>query len=424
MSLPAAAGGAGLAVIVLLAACSGPVDTFTPTPAAPAATQPTASRGTDPSAAASEPAASVGPVDLDLSRISVTLEAFATVPGPALAMAAPDDGTGRLFVATQDGFIFLVSSDGEVAATPMVDLRKQITSGGERGLLGIALHPTFPDDPRVFVDYTDTNGDTVVASLTLASGDENRFDLDSHRRVVFVDQPYPNHNGGAVAFGPDGYLYVSLGDGGSGGDPHDNGQRLDTLLGKILRIDVDAEQADRAYAIPDDNPYASGGGEPEIWLSGLRNPWRMSFDRDAGDLWIGDVGQGAWEEVDVATAGTGGQNFGWSVMEGAHCYDADPCPDDGLTMPVSEYGRDQGCTVIGGNVYRGAQYAFLRGAYLFADFCSGHIFAIDSAVRELTDPTVVGSGSNQIAAWGEDVAGELYALALEGTLSRVVAAER
>jgi glucose/arabinose dehydrogenase len=339
-------------------------------------------------------------------------------------MAATDDGSGRLFVATQNGYVWLVGADGRVRDGHVLDLDGRIDSGGERGLLGIALHPDFPSDPRLFVDYTDNNGDTIVASVTLAAGDPDRFDEGSHRQILFVDQPFPNHNGGALAFGPDGFLYVSLGDGGSGGDPQDNGQRLGTLLGKILRVDIDREEGGLPYAIPQGNPYEGGGTMSEIWLSGLRNPWRMSFDRATGDLWIGDVGQGAWEEIDVAPAGTGGLNFGWRIMEGAHCFRGDSCDQAGLTLPVSEYGRDQGCAVIGGNVYRGAAYPFLQGAYLFADACTGHVFAIDSSGRELTAPTVVGNGSSGIAGWGEDAAGELYVLALDGTVSRVAATQR
>ncbi|HXG25961.1 MAG TPA: PQQ-dependent sugar dehydrogenase [Candidatus Binatia bacterium] len=392
---------------------------------------PPSSASAAPSAAATPPGSrppstprpSGAAVDLDLGRLGITLEPLANVPGPALAMAAPDDGTGRLFVATQDGFIFVVQADGRVLERPMADLRGRITSGGEQGLLGIAVDADFATNQRVVVDYTNRDGDTVVESYTIDPNDPNRLQ-DNPTPILFVDQPFANHNGGAVAFGPDGMLYVSLGDGGGGGDPHGNGQRLDTHLAKILRVDIDAPADGRAYGIPGDNPYANGGGLPEIWLTGLRNPWRLSFDRRTGDLWIGDVGQGAWEEVDIAPQGVGGLNFGWRVMEGAHCYQVDPCNQDGLTLPVSEYGRDQGCTVIGGNVYRGSAFPFLVGAYLFADYCTGHIFAIDSRVRELTAPTVVGNGSNRIAAWGEDAAGELFVLALDGTVSRVVASER
>lgn len=338
-------------------------------------------------------------------------------------MAAPDDGTGRLFVAAQDGRVWIVGRDGAVGPAPMVDLGPRLRSGGEQGLLGIATHPAFPTDPRVFVNYTDRSGDTIVASLTLDPANPDRLDPGSHRRLLFVDQPFANHNGGAVLFGADGSLYISLGDGGGGGDPHRNGQSLRSLLGKILRIDVDATENSAPYAVPADNPFASGGGLPEIWHWGLRNPWRLSFDRSTGDLWIGDVGEGAWEEIDVARAGSSGLNFGWNEMEGAHCYGGD-CSTDGLTLPVSEYGRDLGCTVIGGYVYRGARFPFLAGAYLFADYCTGRIFAIDAASTDLVAPVTVGNGSGRIAAFGEDAEGELYVLALEGDVSRVVATER
>ncbi|HET9852744.1 MAG TPA: PQQ-dependent sugar dehydrogenase [Candidatus Limnocylindrales bacterium] len=393
-------------------ATSGPQ---TPAPTATAAgPNPGATSGATPGA--TEPA-----VALDVNGIAITLEPFAQVDGGPLAMAAANDGTGRLFVAAQDGRIWVVNADGSMLPDPMIDLASRLSSGGERGLLGLALHPTFPTDPRVFVDYTDTNGDTVVASIRLDPANPNRLDPASEQRILFVDQPYANHNGGALAFGPDGSLYVSLGDGGSGGDPHDNGQRLDTLLGKILRLDVDGTDT---YEVPSDNPFVGGGGRPEIWLSGLRNPWRISFDRETGDLWIGDVGQGAWEEVDVARAGLGGLNFGWRLMEGSHCFRADSCDREHLTLPASDYGRDQGSTVIGGYVYRGATYGFLRGAYLFADYGSGSLFAIDATADEYATPTVVGSASNGISGWGEDVTGELYLLALDGTISRVAATQR
>ena len=397
--------------LLLVAGCS----TNQPTPL-PAATR---SPGTPPAASTPEPTSTSS--GSTAGTLTITLEPFASVDGGPLAMAAVDDGTGRLLVAAQDGRIWVVERDGSAKPDPMIDLGPRITSGGERGLLGIAVHPTFPTDPRVFVDYTDTNGDTVVASLRLDPENPDRLDPDSHQQLLFVDQPYPNHNGGAVVFGPDGDLFVSFGDGGSGGDPHDNGQRLDTLLGKILRLDIDETDT---YRIPDDNPFADGGGKPEIWLYGLRNPWRMSFDRETGDLWIGDVGQGSWEEVDVARAGLGGINFGWRVMEGSHCYNADTCDREHLTLPATDYGRDQGCTVIGGYVYRGATYAFLQGTYLFADACSGNVFAIDASADDYRTPTVVGSGANGVASFGEETDGELYTLALDGTISKVVATRR
>lgn len=401
--------GAAAALLAFAGCTTGPtpLPTGGPTagPGASAAATPAASPGGTPSSA----------------TVAITLEPFATVQGGPLAMTALDDGTGRLLVASQDGTVWIVGADGAVEPTPMVDVGARIRSGGEQGLLGIAAHPTFPTDPRVFLNYTDTNGDTIVASLSLDPDDDKVLDPDSHQQLLFVDQPYANHNGGGLAFGPDGYLYVSLGDGGAGGDPHGNGQRLDTLLGKILRLDINGGET---YLIPEDNPFADGGGLPEIWSYGLRNPWRMSFDRETGDLWMGDVGQGSWEEVDVARAGLGGINFGWVTMEGSHCYNADTCNREGLTLPAADYGRDQGCTVIGGYLYRGDTYKFLQGTYLFADYCSGNLFAIEAGADDYTTPTVVGNGSNGISAFGEDTAGELYALALNGTISRIVASER
>ena len=350
---------------------------------------------------------------------AIILERFAEVPGGPLAIAAPDDDSGRLFVASQAGAIWSVAADGTVLPDPMIDLGPFIVSGGEQGLLGLALHPDFPDDPRGFVNYTGEAGDTSISSFSLDPSNPDRFEVSSLRRLMLIDQPYANHNGGGVVFGPDGYLYLALGDGGAGGDPHDNGQRLDTLLGKILRIDVDADGRD--YGSPSDNPFVGADGLDEIWHYGLRNPWRLSFDRETGDLWIGDVGQGAWEEIDVARHDEGGLNFGWNKMEGAHCFRDEGCSQDGLTLPVTEYGRDLGSTVIGGYVYRGEAFPVMSGAYVFADFGSGRFFAIDGATSSITEPTQVGRSDGNVSAFGEDTNGELYVTTLEGTIHRVTA---
>jgi glucose/arabinose dehydrogenase len=371
---------------------------------------------------ASLPAASA--TAFDPSRIAITAQPFATVPGGPLAIAAPHDGSGRLFVASQDGRAWVVDR-GTTGSTPLLDITGLVTSGGERGLLGLAIHPSFPSDPRVFVDYTDRNGDTVVASYRIEPGDANRLDPTSAVVVLQVGQPFPNHNGGALAFGPDGDLYVSLGDGGSEGDPQGNGQKLDTTLGKIIRIDVDHPTAGRQYAIPAGNPFTGNPlARPEIWLSGLRNPWRMSFDRATGDLWIGDVGQNAWEEVDVARAGVGGSNFGWNTMEGDHCYQpAQGCDQTGLTLPVAEYGHDAGCVVIGGVVYRGSRYPILQGGYLYLDYCSGTVWALDASAPAPKPGQVGRLGANAVAV-GEDEGGELYVANLDGTLSALIAGAR
>ena len=395
---------------------SGPAATATPPAATGSASEPTAS----PSAA---PAASTGP--LDLGDLAVTLEPFTSVDGGPLEVVAPDDGSGRLFIAAQDGRVWVADGEGSVHPDPMVDLSGRLKSGGEQGLLGLALHPGFPSDPRVFVNYTDKNGDSVIASLTLDPDDPDRLDPASERQILFLDQPYANHNGGDLLFGPDGYLYAFFGDGGSGGDPHDNGQNRDALLGKVLRLDIDHGGGGNAYSSPAGNPFLGGAGRDEVWLVGMRNPWRASFDRATGDLWIGDVGQGAWEEVDVARAGVGGLNFGWNRMEGNHCYPADAdCSTEGLTLPVSEYGHDLGCTVVGGYVYRGTRYPALAGAYLFADYCSGRIFALDPGTNEFRTPIEVGGAGGGVSSFGEDVAGELYVTHLSGEVSRVVATSK
>jgi glucose/arabinose dehydrogenase len=406
-------------VTIALAGCLATRPAPTPTSEPGTATPPPAPATTSATPTAS-PAATAAPVDL--AHLTVNLRSFALIDGSPLAIAAPDDGSGRLFVVTQDGRIWIVSADGKVDPSPMVDLGKRLTSGGEQGLLGLALHPGFPTDPRVYVNYTNKDGDTVIASLTLDPANPNRLDPDSQQRILFVDQPYANHNGGNLLFGPDGYLYAFFGDGGSGGDPQGNGQNPDVLLGKILRLDVDHPNGGDAYTSPAGNPFVAGGGRPEIWLTGVRNPWRDSFDRATGDLWIGDVGQGAWEEVDVARAGVGGLNLGWNRMEGNHCYKPDTgCDQSGLTAPVTEYGHDLGCTVVGGYVYRGIAQPALAGVYLFADYCSGRIFAIDPSTDTFREPVQVGNGRDGITSFGEDTAGELYITHVNGDVSRIVA---
>lgn len=344
-----------------------------------------------------------------------------------MGLAAPvdvtnaGDGSGRLFVLEQAGTVRVVR-DGALVDRPFLDIHDRVASGGERGLLGLAFHPDYPKDPRFFVDYTNLDGNTVVASFVVDPNAPDVADQTSQTILLTIDQPYPNHNGGAVQFGPDGMLYIAMGDGGSGGDPMGNGQRLDTLLAKILRIDVDHAAAGKGYSVPADNPFVStGNARPEIWLTGLRNPWRIRFDRATGDLWIGDVGQNAWEEVDVARAGTGGLDFGWNVMEGFHCFQpATGCDGSGLTQPVTEYGHEDGCAVIGGVVVRDERQAALDGGYLFGDACSDRVWLIDPASDGPQTPVVAARLGRTLSSIGEAEDGTVYATSLDhGELLRL-----
>ena len=338
------------------------------------------------------------------------------------AIVNAGDGSGRLFVLEQPGRIRVIE-DGQLLAEPFLDIGGEISSGGEQGLLGLAFHPRYDENGRFFINYTDPAGDTVVAEYRVSSADPNRADAGSERVVLRVPQPYRNHNGGGLAFGPDGYLYISLGDGGAGGDPEENGQDLGTLLGSLLRIDVDSGDP---YGIPEDNPFVDEeDARPEIWAYGLRNPWRFSFDRDTGDLWIADVGQNVWEEINFQDAASnGGENYGWDVMEGAHCFEPESgCDTGGLVLPVLEYDHDQGCSVTGGYRYRGSKIPGLEGTYLFGDYCSGQIWGASGAGVDWTSQPLLSSGI-RISAFGEDETGELYvADHRAGTVYRIEAAQ-
>ncbi|HET7725718.1 MAG TPA: PQQ-dependent sugar dehydrogenase [Candidatus Limnocylindrales bacterium] len=396
----------------VLAGCA-PAETPAPVPTAPPTPGPAATASPAPM-----PTLSPGPTPATNGPIAarVRLEVVADgLVAPVGVVAAPG-AAERLLVIEQAGRIREVR-DGRLLDVPFADLSDRIRSGGERGLLGIALHPAYLEHPRLFVNYTDLEGDTVVSELTAAPDDEGteRADPGSERILLTIDQPYPNHNGGALAFGPDGFLHIATGDGGGGGDPQDHAERLDTLLGKILRIDVDTDDA-QPYGIPADNPFAGDPtARPEIAHFGLRNPWRIAFDRETGDLWIGDVGQGRYEELDVARAGTLGLDFGWDRLEGRHCFEPDTgCDRTGLTEPVAEYGRSFGCSVVGGPVYRGDAIPELTGVALFADVCSGLLFGVRAADDGPQEPTVLLETGRPIASLGEDADGEILAVDLGG----------
>jgi glucose/arabinose dehydrogenase len=330
------------------------------------------------------------------------------VSGVTRPVAITHAGDARLFITLQDGRI--VIWDGtRLLPEPFLDVRARVTSGGERGLLSVAFHPRYRENGFFFVNYTDLGGDTVVARFTVSAADPNRADPASFRQILFVDQPFANHNGGQLQFGPDGFLYIGMGDGGSGGDPGNRAQNLNDLLGKMLRIDIDAEP----YAIPTSNPFAGQAGRRgEIWASGLRNPWRFSFDRVNGDLWIADVGQGQWEEIDFQPyTSIGGENYGWRRMEGTHCFNpAANCNDGTLVLPAIEYGHTGGaCSVTGGSVYRGARSPRLHGTYIYGDYCNGVIWgSVRNPASGAIATGVLADTSFTISAFGEDALGEIY----------------
>jgi glucose/arabinose dehydrogenase len=323
------------------------------------------------------------------------------------------DGSGRLFVVEQGGRIRVIQS-GALLSTPFLDVSGLVSCCGERGLLGLAFHPNYESNGYFYIDYTRAGDGATVIARYHVSGDPNLADAGSGSTLLTIPQPYANHNGGQVMFGLDGYLYIGMGDGGSGGDPQNNAQNKNTLLGALLRIDVDGGSP---YAIPPDNPYVGVEGADEIWAIGLRNPWRFSFDRATGDLYIGDVGQDMWEEIDYqATNSAGGLNFGWHCLEGTHTYTtAPPCNDPaylaGMTGPIAEYSHDVGDAVTGGFVYRGSLYPDLAGRYFFADFGSGRIWSmVKTGSNPVTwsQPKLESNSGLNISSFGEDESGEVY----------------
>jgi len=327
-----------------------------------------------------------------------------------VSIAHAGDGSGRLFIVQQTGEI-LIFNGTTLLLRPFLDLSALVSCCGEQGLLGLAFHPEYATNGFFYVHYTDVNGDTVVARYSVSTN-ANVADAGSNLTLLTWPQPFMNHNGGQLAFGPDGLLYVGLGDGGDGGDPGNRGQDLTTLLGKILRIDVDSTDPGLNYAVPPSNPFFdSAPSLPEIWAYGLRNPWRFSFDRATGDLLIGDVGQNDIEEIDFQPmASPGGENYGWRLMEGSACFNPQTgCNDGSLTLPILEYSHFLGCSVTGGYVYRGNAYPQLRGVYLYGDFCTGTIWGTVPRCDNAFQSQTLLQSSLSISTFGEDEGGELYA---------------
>jgi glucose/arabinose dehydrogenase len=352
----------------------------------------------------------------DLSKAHITLTQIASLNQP-VAMAIRSNDSALYFVE-RAGTIRAIRN-GRVDSTPVLDITSEVQSGyQEQGLLGLAFSP---DGSHMYVYFTDKNNqpgsNIVIREYRFSSG---RADTSSKRDVLTIPHPInQNHDGGNLAFGPDGYLYAGIGDGGSGGDPPGNAQNTNVLLGKLLRINPTPNGSSQ-YQIPSDNPFAHGGGRGEIWAYGLRNPWRYSFDRSTHDLWIGDVGQDSWEEVDVQPAsGKGGDNYGWNRMEGTHSYNGGT-PPASYHGPVYEYSHAGGnCSITGGYVYRGGRIHNLVGAYVFGDFCSGQIEAFDLHNGRAADHRFMGPQVNQLSSFGQDASGEMYALSLAGPVYRI-----
>jgi len=387
-----------LALSTVLLECGG--SSSSPAPAAPA-----------PPAAPPPPS---GPLVLTLTPVLSGLNSPVDLQNAA-------DGSGRLFVVEQQGQIRIVSNNSLVP-TPFLDITSLVDFGGEKGLLGLAFHPAYSQNRRFFVNYdrvVSGQMQTVIAEFQTSASNPNQADPNSQRILFTVNQPFPNHKGGQLAFGPDGFLYIGLGDGGSAGDPLGNAQNRQVLLGKMLRIDVDHTSPGLQYAIPSDNPFLNGVDRGEVWAYGLRNPWRFSFDVPSGRLFVADVGQDKFEEIDILQKGG---NFGWNIMEGLHCFKpSSGCNMTGLILPITEYDHSQGDAVIGGYVYRGPALPRLSGTYLFSDFESGTIWGLtENSTGQWTRSQLIAGGRN-ISSFGRDETGELYVLDYSGSMLRITA---
>jgi len=402
-------------VVLLLLACTAPLTL-------PIRTLP--ERAQSAGVAAPTPSATVA---FQPDQVTLALETVVEDLASPLFVTHAGDGSERLFVVEKAGYIRIVEDD-VLLETSFLDIDERVNSNAnEQGLLGLAFAPDYSESGFFFVNYTDSAGDTVIARYQVDAADTNWADPASEFVVLQIDQPAANHNGGMVAFGPDGYLYIGMGDGGGGGDRYGNAQNPATLLGKMLRLDVTSDPQ-QPYTIPADNPWRTADWNgidvrDEVWAMGLRNPWRYSFDRQTGDLWIGDVGQNQFEEIDYTPAGSpGGLNYGWPTMEATACYASDAdCDQTGLIVPVAEYSHSGHCSVTGGYVYRGEAFPALQGVYLFGDYCSGRMWATwFGETGEWNTMVVLESGAS-LSSFGEDETGELYITDLAaGVLSRLV----
>ena len=401
---------------LFLVACSPAIPPLPPTPA-PATVTPEPEEPPPVASPAEEPATALPPTDTPTGPPPDAT----TFPNPdnytwetiVSGLERPVDiqhaGDERLFIIEKVGRI-RVLQDGGLVDFPYLDISDRVGSrGNEQGLLGLAFHPNYAENGLFFVNYTDKGGDTVIARYRVTA-DPNIGDPSSEVVLLRVSQPFGNHNGGGLDFGPDGYLYIALGDGGSAGDPFGNGQKLDTFLGKILRLDVDSAEP---YAIPGDNPFGN-----EIWAYGLRNPWRISFDSATGDLYIGEVGQNQWEEIDFIPVGApGGNNFGWKYFEGTHGYNGTPPQDVQFEPPVAEYDHGQGCSVTGGYVYRGSMPEW-NGIYLYGDYCTGTVWGLIRSGEGWQNQVLFGAVGN-ITSFGQNRSGEVYIAADGGQILRL-----
>ncbi len=346
--------------------------------------------------------------DYQIERVFVD----ADVEFPTFLTSA-GDGSGRLFLMSQLGKIVVFTPDGAEARDHDVylDLSDRIVSSSEQGMLGLAFDPDFSNNGYFYVHYSvDSPRRGVISRFAVDPNDPSRADKNSELMLMEIPQPYVNHNGGMLAFGPDGYLYIGLGDGGSGGDPLQNAQDPETLHGSVLRVDVRGATAQTPYTIPEDNPFASvQGGRPEVWAYGLRNPWRFSFDRVTGDLWLADVGQNAWEEINLIVRGG---NYGWNIMEASRCYPLNnlACDTSGLIAPIVDYTHAHGCSVTGGYVYRGSLVPELTGMYLYGDYCTGKLWGFAFEDSKVARHALLAETGLALGSFGEDENGEVYLL--------------